>query len=172
MQLTILIAAVLIVQEFASSAYVFILALQQNFPVWGIHAIWLATTLLDMYVGYAVGAFTRDRLRKTKLAERIGKTAAKMRTRLGPHGERFSLALLGIIDFPYINAFLGAWIGLPLGTTMLLTLAGNFVWYLVLWGAVLGIHTLVSDPDMIILILIGIGVLSHFLVKLFRANKG
>lgn len=172
MQLSLIIAAVLIVQEFATSAYVFIIALQQNYPMWGIHLIWFATTLLDTYVGYVIGGFTRDRLRGTKLERWIEKGAARARAALGTHAEKFSLALLGVIDFPYVNGFLGAWIGLPLRTTILLTLAGNFVWYLVLWGTVLGISAFVSNPDIIILILLGVGILSHFLFRLFRANKG
>jgi hypothetical protein len=172
MQTALLVAAVLIIQEFATSAYVFIMALQQNFPIWGIHLIWITTTLLDMYVGYAVGTFTKRRIRGTKLSDWIGRFIAGIKSSLGTHGEKFSLALLGIVDFPYVNAFLGAWIGLPLRTSILLTLAGNFIWYLVLWGTVLGLHAFVSDPDIILLILIGAGILSHFLFKLFRTNKG
>ena len=172
MRLSLIIATVLIVQEFATSAYVFIIALQQNYPMWGIHLIWLGTTILDTYVGYVIGRFTRDRLRGTKLERWIENGAAKMRATLGAHGEKFSLALLGVIDFPYVNGFLGAWIGLPLRTTALLTLAGNFVWYLVLWGTVLGLSAFVSDPDILILMLIGVGILSHFLFRLFKANKG
>ncbi len=172
MQLSLIIAAVLIVQEFATSAYVFIIALQQNYPMWGIHLIWIATTLFDTYAGYVIGKFTRARLRGSKLERWIEKGAAKMRAALGAHGEKFSLALLGVIDFPYVNGFLGAWIGLPPRTTVLLTLAGNFVWYLVLWGTVLGLTAFVSNPDIIILILVGVGILSHFLFRLFKANKG
>jgi hypothetical protein len=172
MPLWLLIAAVLIPQEFTSSAILFVFALQQGFPIWAINVIWVCATLLDMYVGCSLGKFTKKKSEGTKLARWIERMAGKMKTLLGTHGEKLSLALLGIIDFPYVNAFLGAWIGLPMGTTMLLTFAGNFLWYLILWGTVLGLSSFISNPDIILLILLVVGILSHFLVRFSRANKG
>jgi membrane protein YqaA with SNARE-associated domain len=166
----LLVASVLIPQEFASSAIVFIIALQNNFPIWEIHVIWLCATTLDMYVGYMLGKFTQEKLQGTRFFGWVERWIKRGRGELGPHGEKLSLALLGVIDFPFVNTFIGAWIGLPLNMAMLLTLAGNFVWYLFLWGTVLGLSALVTNPDIIILILVVAGVLSHFLFKLSRTN--
>lgn len=167
----ILVAAVLIPQEFATSAIVFILALQNNFPIWAINLIWLCTTSLDMYVGYMLGKFTQERLHGTRFFNWVERWIDKGKSMLGLHGEKMSLALLGAIDFPYVNAFIGAWIGLPFNMTFLLTLAGNFAWYLFLWGTVLGLSSFVSNPDIIILILIVAGILSHFLFKFSKSSK-
>ena len=171
MPLWILIAGVLIPQEFASSAIVFIVALQKNFPIWEINLIWLCTTSLDMYVGYMLGKFTKEKLHGTRFFNWVERWIKKGRAELGPHGEKLSLSLLGIIDFPFVNAFIGAWIGLQFKMTFVLTLAGNFIWYLFLWGTVLGLSAFVSNPDIIILILIVGGVLSHFLFKLSKQAK-
>ena len=62
----LLVAGVLIPQEFASSAIVFIIALQNNFPIWEINLIWLCTTSLDMYVGFMLGKFTKERFYDTR----------------------------------------------------------------------------------------------------------
>ena len=172
MSLWILIAAVLIPQEFASSAIVFIIALQNNFPIWAINLIWLVTTSLDMYVGYMLGKFTREKFHGTRFFHWVERWVERGRGVLGMHGEKLSLALLGIIDFPYVNTFIGAWIGLPFNLSFLLTLAGNFIWFLFLWGTVLGLSAFVSNPDIIILILVVAGILSHFLLKFSRSNKG
>lgn len=172
MPIWILVATVLIPQEFASSAIVFVIALQNHFPIWEINAIWLCVTCLDMYVGYVVGSIIKDKLHGTRFFAWVERLAEKMKTILGVHGEKFSLALLGIVDFPYVNAFLGAWIGLPLRTTFLATLAGNFLWYLFLWGTVLGLSSFISNPDIIILILVVIGGLSYFVFRFSKANKG
>lgn len=172
MPIWLLIISVLIPQEFASSAIVFIIALQNNFPIWAINVIWICTTSLDMYLGYTIGKFTREKLEGTRFFNWVERWIKKGRAELGTHGEKFSLALLGIIDFPYINAFIGAWIGLPFNMAFLLTLAGNFVWLLFLWGTVLGLSAFISNPDIIILILLIVGILSHFLFKLSKPNKG
>jgi hypothetical protein len=172
MPIWILVAGVLIPQEFASSAIVFIIALQNNFPIWAINLIWLCTTSLDMYVGYKLGKFTQEKLQGTRFFNWSEKWIKKGRAELGTHGEKLSLALLSTINFPYINTFIGAWIGLPFNMAFLLTLAGNFVWFLFLWGTVLGLSAFVSNPDIIILILLVAGILSHFLFKFSRSNKG
>ncbi len=172
MPLWILVAGVLIPQEFASTAIVFVIALERNFPIWEINVLWICMTCFDMYVGYTLGSYIKRKLGGTRFFHWIEKLADKMKTLLGLHGEKLSLALLGIIDFPYLNAFLGAWIGLPLGMTFVLTLAGNFIWYLFLWGTVLGLSSFISNPDIIILILVVIGGLSYFLAKFSNTNKG
>lgn len=167
----LLVASVLIPQEFASTAIVFIFALQHNFPIWAINLIWFCVTSLDMYVGYMLGKFTQEKLEETRFFNWTERWIGKGRAELGVHGEKLSLALLGVINFPYVNTFIGSWIELPFNMAYLLTLAGNFVWLLFLWGTVLGLSALVSNPDIIILILVVVGVLSHFLVKFSRPNK-
>src|ERR1700722_11532704 len=107
MPLWMLIAGVLIPQEFASTAITFVIALSHNFPIWEINVIWICATSVDMYVGYTLGKFTKKKLAHTRFFNWIERLANKMRTALGVHGEKFSLALLGIIDFPYVNTFLG-----------------------------------------------------------------
>ncbi|MGD1003053.1 MAG: hypothetical protein ABR884_00560 [Minisyncoccia bacterium] len=170
MPMWLLVASVLVPQEFASSAIVFIIALQNNFPIWEIHLIWLSITSLDMYVGYMLGKFTQEKSHGTRFFNWVERWITRGRAELGPHGEKFSLALLGIINFPFVNTFIGAWIGLPLNMAFLLTLAGNFVWYLFLWGTVLGLSSFISNPDIIILILVVAGILSHFLFKFSKSS--
>jgi hypothetical protein len=172
MPMWILVAGVLIPQEFASSAIVFIIALQNNFPIWAINLIWICVTSLDTYVGYMLGKFTQEKFHGTRFFHWVERWINKGKGELGPHGEKLSLALLGVINFPFINTFIGAWIGLPFGMAFLLTLAGNFIWLLFLWGTVLGLSAFISNPDIIILILLVAGILSHFLFKFSKANKG
>jgi hypothetical protein len=172
MPLWILVAGVLIPQEFASTAIVFVIALQNNFPIWEINAIWICVTLLDMYVGFTLGKFTREKLQGTRFFNWAERLIQKGRQHLGKHGEKMSLALFGIVDFPYVNAFIGAWLGLPRNMAILLTLAGNFIWFLFLWGTVLGLSSLISNTDIIILILVVVGGLSYCLFRFSNANKG
>lgn len=166
----LLVASVLVPQEFASSAIIFIIALQNNFPIWEIHLIWLCVTSLDMYVGYMLGKFTQEKLQGTHFFNWAERWIKRGRFELGPYGEKLSLALLGIINFPFINTFIGAWIELPLAMACLLTLAGNFVWYLFLWGTVLGLSSFISNPNIMVLILLVVGILSHLLFKFSKSS--
>jgi hypothetical protein len=172
MPIWLLITATLIPQEFATSAIVFIIAIQNNFPIWAINIIWLCTTSLDMYVGYMLGKFTQEKLEGTRFFNWAERWIKRGRAEIGLHGEKMSLSLLGVINFPFINAFIGSWIGLSFKMTFLLTLAGNFVWFLFLWGTVLGLSEFISNPNIIILILLVAGVLSHFLLKFSKAKRG
>lgn len=168
----VLVAAVLVPQEFASTAIVFVVALQDHFPIWGINLIWICVTTLDMYAGYMLGRFTHEKLQGTRFFNWAERWIEKGRHELGAHGEKISLALLGIIDFPYINTFIGAWIGLPLGAALPLTLAGNFIWFLFLWATVLGLSAFIRNPDIIVLILVVVAILSHFLLRFSRGKNG
>jgi membrane protein YqaA with SNARE-associated domain len=166
----ILVTAVLIPQEFASTAVVFVLALQNHFPIWLINIIWISATGLDMYVGYTIGKFSHERLQGTRFFGWAEKWISKLKSRLGKHGEKFGIAILGIFDFPYLNTFIAAWIGLPMRDALVLTFIGNFFWYAFLWATVLGLSSFISNPDIIILILIVVGVFSHLLFR-FSAPK-
>jgi hypothetical protein len=146
--------------------------MQNNFPIWAINLIWLVVTSLDMYVGYKLGKFTQEKMQGTRFFAWVERMVHRAKDHLGLHGEKFSLALFGVVDFPYINTFLGAWLGLPLSMAFILTLAGNFIWFLFLWGTVLGLSEFISNPNIIILILVVVGLLSHFLFKFSKANKG
>lgn len=168
----LVLAAVLIPQEFASTAVVFVLALQQNIPIWEINLIWFCTTSIDMYVGHVLGVLAREKMSDTRFGRWAERWIRRGRTELGAHGEKFSFTLLGVINFPYANTFIGAWIGMPFWTAYILTLTGNFIWLLFLWGTVLGLSSFISNPDIIILILVVAGVLSHFLFRLSRSKKG
>jgi hypothetical protein len=149
-------------------AVVFALAIQYGFPLWPIHLIWIAATVIDTYIGFAVGAFLKKKFRGTEFLGWLEKYRKMWLRWTGKYGSALSLGLLGIIDFPYINGFLAAWLDLPMNLSVLLTLAGNFVWYILIWGTVLGISSIFSNPTVIILIIIFIGVLSSFFFPMIQ----
>lgn len=171
MNLWLLIIGVLIPQEFASSAIVLVIAIQNNYSLWFINLIWLCTTALDMYIGYKVGRLLKTRYQGSRIVTKIERWVHILQHKLGNHGQKLSLALLGTINFPYLNAFFGAWLDMPMGLVFVLTFLGNLIWYLVLLATVLGLSSFATNPDIIILIIVGIGVLSHFLFKFAQQNK-
>jgi membrane protein YqaA with SNARE-associated domain len=171
MHLWLLTIAALIVQEFATSALVLVAALQNNHSLWIINVIWLGTTTLDIYIGYRLGKFLHTHYQGSWLVKKTERWVQVLRHKLGKHGQKLSLALLGTINFPYLNAFFGAWLDMPMRLVFVLTFLGNLVWYLILLATVLGLSSFVSNPNIIILIIVAIGVLSHFLFKFAHHDK-
>jgi len=167
MGLWALITATFFIQEFATTALVLVLAEHSNVPLWPIHIIWAATTITGMYVGYLLGALLKKRLSKNKFVERMDAWADEITKNLGGYGANVALMLLGIINFPYLNAFIAAWLGVPMNMAFLFTFIGNFVWYLLLWGTVLGLTSFIHNPDIILLIIVAAGIFAHFGVKIF-----
>jgi membrane protein YqaA with SNARE-associated domain len=171
MSLWLLVAGVLIPQEFATTAAVLALATENNLPMWPIHIIWIIASFLDMYAGFALGAVLKKKLSGTGPGRRVDRWVDKFKRAVGEHGDKVSLALLGFIDFPYLNTFLAAWLGIPMRLAFILTLIGNFAWYMAVWAAVLGTAAFIKNPDIILVIVIGIGTLSHFFFKLIGREK-
>ncbi len=171
MGLWALITATLIIQEFATSALALVLAEHSGVSLWPIHIIWAATTMFDMYVGYQLGALLKKHLEEYRFTKKIDRWIKRGSKGLGPRGTNIALMILGVINFPYLNAFIGAWLELPMNVTMLFTFIGNFVWYLLLWGTVLGVTSFIQNPSMILLVIVGIGVLSHFTFKIVERSQ-
>jgi membrane protein YqaA with SNARE-associated domain len=167
MGLWALITATFFIQEFATTALVLVLAEHSSIPLWPIHIVWAATTLADMYIGYLFGNLLKRRLSKNKFVEWIDKSARRAMKALGSHGANIGLMILGVVNFPYLNAFIGAWLDMPMNMTFLFTFIGNFAWYLLLWGTVLGLTSFIHNPSIILLIIVAIGIFAHFGVKAF-----
>lgn len=161
-----LVTAVFFIQEFASTALVLVVVQHSGAQLWPIHIIWAGTTLLDMYIGYMLGTLLKNRFSKNRFMRRVEAWIGEATGALGKHGSNITIMLLGIINFPYLNTFIASWIDMPMRTAMVFTVIGNFVWYLLLWGTVLGLTSFIHDPSIILLILIMIGVLSHFAFRI------
>ncbi|HVN26471.1 MAG TPA: hypothetical protein VMT99_02350 [Candidatus Paceibacterota bacterium] len=171
MGLWALIVATFIIQEFATTAIVLVTAMKAGFALWPIHIIWAVGTVIDMYVGYELGRLLKTRLKGKRAVAWIDRSAHKVEQWLGGHGTNVALLLLSIVDFPYLNAFIGAWLDVPLGMTMLFTFIGNFGWYLALWGTVLGLSAFIKNSSIILLVVIVIGVISRVGFELFERSR-
>jgi membrane protein YqaA with SNARE-associated domain len=161
---TSLIVAVLI-QESALITAVFVAAQQDHIAVWIIHLLWAAATVLDMYLGYWLGLFVKHHSRHTRFHAWTDQWAGHVRRFLGHHGEALWIGILAIADFPYVNTFIAAWIGIPRKTSFIATFLGNLVWYVLIWGAILGVRTLTINPYWAVPVIIGLGIAAHFITK-------
>ncbi len=171
MYLWLLTIAVFIPQEFISAGAVLLLLRQANYPIWPLHLIWLGATFFDMYIGFSLGKLLQDKFKGSAFIARVDKWVETIRQELGKHGEKLSLVFLGMVNFPYLNTFLAAWLKLPMKTAFLVTFLGNLVWYLFLLTTVFGVSALVPDPKMVLVLLIVTGIASNIFFNYVRKKR-
>jgi hypothetical protein len=53
--------------------------------------------------------------------------------------------LLGNFSFPYINAFIAAWLDVPFWESFFWLFVGNMIWYGLMWLVVIGVSSVVHN---------------------------
>ena len=84
---------------------------------------------------------------------------------IGKKGERFTLILLGVINFPYINSFLASWLKIPFKTTFVLIAIGDAIYWAIAWGINIGVRSFIIDSHVALYVVVGIGLLFSILAK-------
>jgi len=158
-----LIIITLIFQELATTAAVFAVAATAHLSLLPIHIIYIAATVLDMYIGYELGLMAKARFQGTKFVRFADRISERVRKMLGKYGDKASITVLAIFDYPYLNTFIASWLGLSRKLAFTLTFVGNFVWYIGLWAAILGLKSIETNTTIIFLIIAVVGVLSHII---------
>ncbi len=163
----IFLIVALVLQETASAAAALALAQQQHLPAIPIHLIWTLGTIFDMYLGFTVGDWLHKKLRNTRFGRHIGTWAAKFEKLFGRYGQTFALAMLAVVNFPYLNTFLASWAHIPKKIGYTATFIGDATWYFLLWGAVLSFGKTSAVATAVILAIV-IGVVSHVALKFLK----
>jgi membrane protein DedA with SNARE-associated domain len=164
MTVWLLLIVALIIQETATAAAAFSLATQHHIPIWLIHILWAAGTLFDMYIGYIVGQFVRERYHTSRVVARVNRFVEKIRQPLGQYGDRMVLTALATINFPYLNTFIAPWLGTTMKTSFIFTFIGNAIWYALLWLTILGTNTFLKGPASIFVV-VGVVVVVFFVFE-------
>jgi hypothetical protein len=124
-----------------------------------INIIWLIATIIDIYIGYKIGKWTQKKFEKTKIVTKSVVWATRIENFIGKQGESFTLILLGIINFPYANSFLGSWLKISFKKLFLLIFIGDVIYWAIEWGINIGIRTFITNSSTALYTVIGIGLL-------------
>lgn len=141
----IFVAFALITQEVISLNAVIFAAHAHRLPVVLIHVLFVLATIIDIVIGYAIGAYARKKLTRGKITSFAEKWSARFASYAGKKGRWVALLILGNFSFPYINAFLAGWLEMPFIESFIFLFLGNIVWYGFLWLIVLGVVSAVPN---------------------------
>lgn len=168
--------AALFFQESTSTNTALLLAWRAHFNMWIVNAIWLGATSFAVWGGFAIGSWTKRSLADTRFGALARRGATELARLIGERGERVAFIFLGIINFPWLNAFLAAWLGVRLADVFLSILIGSAFWYALVWTVNLGIRSFVPNFWFAIYTVIGVGLLLALigriiLRKALKANE-
>ncbi len=127
--------------------------------IWLIHALWIFATTFDMWIGYFGGKLIQKKFKDSRFEAYSRQWALRVESFIGRRGEKFVLILLGIINFPWLNAFIASWLSLPFKTLLILIGTGNAVYWGIAWGINIGVRDTIADPYLALYIVVGIGLL-------------
>jgi len=165
MKTWLLITLAVIIQEPASTDAAIFQARHLGLNLWIVNLIWLAATLVDIYLGYRIGKWIQKKYAGKKFVVVAEKLASKIENFIGRSGENFALILIGVINFPYLNAFLASWLPIRFRNAFVLILIGDAIYWAIEWGINIGVRTHVSDPHTALYIVIFLGLLFSVLSK-------
>ncbi len=155
LRLWLFIIGALIVQELAASNAALLLALENHFNLWVVHAIFVAATALDIAIGYWAGKWVQKYFQGRPFATRAEGWARQAEDYAGETGQHLALLLLGLLNFVYIDAFVVSWLKMPFRDVFLFLFVGDLLWYAAEWLLVMGVHSLVPNPYWGVLAVIG-----------------
>lgn len=161
---------VLLVQEPASTAAIFLVSLRNGMNPWLVHLAWFFITAGKIMVGYAIGAAVHKVFPHSRLA-RWGKAVGGRFVRHVPKSVRgLAFGLVGALTFTWSPAFIAAWIEFPFWTMGIWLLVGNLLWYLLEWALVLGVGVTVNNLEIALALVFALGIGFAFLINAVR-NK-
>ncbi len=171
----LIIAAVIIQEPVSSDAAIFQIR-HLHLNLIEVNLVWLIATIADLTIGYWIGKFVQKKIAGTKFEKRILRIVTAIENFMGKKGEKFTLVLLGIINFPYANSFIASWFDIPLRQMFALLFIGDVLYWGIEWGINIGVRSFPINPHTALLVVLLVAflfaVLSKFLLnKVFHAKK-
>lgn len=146
MRLWLLVIFACIIQEFTTTNAILLSAYHVGYSLWVIHAIYLAATVADFFVGYWLGLWVYRHLSGSRFAHWAERFVERYVERLGTTGKRYLLFLIGAFNFTYLNAFLVPWLRVSWEEAFIIFVSANLVWYALQWAFILGVNLLFPNP--------------------------
>lgn len=155
----ILITIALIIQEPASTDAAIFQARSLGLNLFIFNLIWVLGAVFDIWLGYRIGKWVQKRFSQTKFVAKSFVWATRLENFIGRRGEVFALVLLGIINFPYINSFIGSWLKIPFKKLFLYIFIGDVIYWGIEWAINIGVRSFVSNTQTALYIVVGLGLL-------------
>ncbi len=161
----------LVIQELVSLNAVLFEVHQQHFHVWLIHILFMVATVVDIIAGFFIGKYVQKKLTHGRIFTFAEKWSARFHSFAGKRGKWFALLLLGNFSFPYLNAFIAAWLDISFIESLIFLFIGNMLWYITLWLFMLGVVSVIPNASIALGVIIAVMILIVILVRKFKIRK-
>jgi len=165
MKTWLFIVIALFIQEPATTDAAIFLVRQQHLNLWVVNLIWVLATIIDISAGYLIGKWIQRKFQHTKFGKWSERWAIRIENFIGKSGERFAVILLGIINFPYFNAFLTSWLKLSFKNVFILIFIGDAIYWSIEWAINVGVRGYFTDPHTALYVIVGLGLLFSLISK-------
>jgi membrane protein YqaA with SNARE-associated domain len=136
-----------------------------------IFILFILTTVIDLVIGYYLGKWVKGRFTKGKIVVWIQKRVGQFHSYVGKKGRWVALLLLGNFSFPYINAFIAAWLDMPFWESFFWLFVGNMTWYGFMWLIVIGVSSIVHNIAIAFPIILLIVVVATILFRRWKFKR-
>lgn len=164
----ILATLILILQEVILLNTLIFETRQGHYIAWVIHIMFMVATIFDIWVGYRIGKWAKQRYTTGKIVEFANKWTERFHSYVGRRGRLLALFLLGNFSFPYVNSFIAAWLAIPFWEMLIVFFIGNVTFYFLGWFVIGGISTLIPNPAIALPVIVGLTIITILLFKRFR----
>lgn len=161
----LLLITTLFFQEPATTDTMLFQARTNHINLWFVHFVWLIATIIDIWFGFKLGKWLQRFYTGTRFESFSKKWAVRIENFIGRKGEKFALILLGIINFPWANAFLASWLTIDYKDIFVFIFIGDTIWYVLEWGINLGVRSIIPNPHLAIYIVILVALLFSVISK-------
>ncbi len=170
------IIAALFLQEPATTDAAIFQIRHLGLNLWLINGIWLLATAIDICVGYAVGKWIQRHYKNSRIVRATERWADKIEAFIGRSGERFACIFIGVINFPWLNAFVFSWLKLSFRNIFVLIFIGDFIYWAIEWGINIGVRSIFTNSHTALYMVVALGLLfsvvsKALLTKMLRGPK-
>lgn len=144
---------------------------QGQYPLWLITLLFVVASIIDILIGYAVGHYAKKALNKGRMKVFATRWSHRFKAYIGKHGQRIYLLLLGYFSFPYLNAFITAWLNIPFWESFWFLFIGNMLFYTTSLLLVLGVASIVPNPYLAFVAVIVLTILVTIVTRLWKSRK-
>lgn len=167
----LVILLILFVQETVTLNGLLAKVFQGEYSIFIITVLFVFATVVDIFIGYGIERYVKKRWNKGKVKAFAKSWSARLFSYVGKRGVRFYLLLLGYFSFPYLNAFITAWLDIPFWDSFWYLFAGNIIFYISVSLLVLGITSVIPNPFYALLAVIAVTVVFIIGIRILKSRK-
>jgi membrane protein YqaA with SNARE-associated domain len=152
------VIATLFIQEPASSDAAIFQVRHLGLNIWLVNLLWIIATTIDICAGYALGKWIQRRFSGSAFVAWTARWAARIEEFIGKKGERFAVILIGVINFPWLNAFAVSWLKLSFRNIFVLLFIGDVIYWALEWAINIGVRSVFTNSHTALYIVIALGL--------------